>query len=87
MGTPSTTRAVDIDVQASTDITMVKSLLSKGRAWYVDGTNGSTTGDGLTWETAFSTITLAEAAASKNDVIFVVAKEMAATDTDPASYA
>ena len=87
MGTPSTARAVDIDVQASTDITMVKSFITNKRAFYVDETNGAATGvDGLTWETAFSTITLAIAAATQGDTIFIAPVEITAGDTDPGSY-
>ena len=42
-----------------------------GNAWYVDSTNGATTGDGKTWDTAMSTIALAVAAASANDSIYI----------------
>ena len=44
-----------------------------GSQFYVDSVNGSATGDGLTWDTAVTTITLALAkcTASKGDVIWV----------------
>lgn len=40
-----------------------------GNVWYADATNGSATGDGKTWSSAFSTLTLAVAAASAGDTI------------------
>ena len=44
-----------------------------GAQFFVDGTNGSAAGDGLTWATAVSTITLALAkcTANKGDIIWV----------------
>lgn len=42
-----------------------------GRAWFVDSTNGSATNVGQSWVTAFSTITLAQAAASAGDTIYI----------------
>ena len=59
--------------------------LETGQVWFVDG-DKSTGGGGKTWEDAFATIVAAEAAASAGDVIFVAAKTVAATDTDPDSY-
>ena len=53
--------------------------------WFVDG-DKSTGGGGKSWEDAFATIVAAEAAASAGDTIFVAAKTVAATDTDPDSY-
>ena len=59
--------------------------LEGGKVWFVDG-DKSTGGAGATWEDAFVTLVAAEAAASAGDVIFVAAKTMAKTDTDPGSY-
>lgn len=60
---------------------------TNGSVWYVDGTNGSTTNNGKGWSDAFSTISLAVAAASANDVIYIVPKLITDATGDPTSYA
>lgn len=58
-----------------------------GQYWWVDGTHGSNGNTGKNATQAFSTITKALSVAAEYDVILVLAKEMAVTDTDPGSYA
>lgn len=60
--------------------------IANGDIYYVDGTNGTTTGDGLTWATALSTIQAAVDKLGVNGTIYVAPKEMAAAATDPGSY-
>lgn len=60
---------------------------TSGSVWYVDGTNGSASNAGTSWQTAFSTITLAVAAASANDTIYVLQKEITDMTSDPTNYA
>lgn len=55
--------------------------------WFVDGTNGGDDKDGLSWETAFSTIQKAINSASAFDTIIVIPKAMPVGSTDPVSYA
>lgn len=55
--------------------------------WYVDGDNGGDTNPGDTPTAAFATIGAAVAAANSDDIIFVRARAMGATATDPVSYA
>jgi hypothetical protein len=54
--------------------------------FYVDGNNGSDSNNGTRPDLAFATIQAAITAASSDDTIYVRAKSMAATDTDPNSY-
>ncbi len=42
-----------------------------GKVWYVDKTNRTTSGNGKTWERAFTTVTAALAAAGTDDVILI----------------
>ena len=58
----------------------------KGTTWYVDGTAGSNGYTGKSWAKAFLTIQKAINTAAIGDTIYVAAKTMAATDTDPGSY-
>jgi hypothetical protein len=60
---------------------------SGGRSWFVDGTNGLAGNSGKSPDQAFSTLTLALAAADEGDTIFVFPKTMLITSTDPLSYA
>ena len=59
-----------------------------GRAWFVDGSTGigsdSNTGRSLT--APFATVTQALKMAAEYDTVFVLAKKMAQTDTDPGNY-
>ena len=59
----------------------------EGTVWYVDGTNGTTGGNGKSWNNAWSTISLAVAAASAGDTIYVTAKTITDLTGDPTSYA
>jgi hypothetical protein len=59
----------------------------QGKVWYVDGTNGTTGGTGKSWKTAMNTISLAVAAASAGDTIYVTAKAITDATGDPTSYA
>ena len=59
----------------------------EGNVWYVDGTNGTTGGRGKAWSEAFNTISLAVAAASAGDTIYVTAKDISDATGDPNSYA
>jgi len=59
----------------------------EGNVWYVDGTNGTTGGNGKSWGNAWSTIQLAVTAASAGDTIFVTAKALTDFTGDPTSYA
>jgi len=59
----------------------------EGDVWYVDGTNGSTGGDGRSWNKAYSTIQLAVTAAGPGDTIYVTAKDLTDFTGDPTSYA
>lgn len=58
-----------------------------GHVYFVDGTHGADTYDGETLESALATIDAAVGKCQAGDTIYVLAKEMAATDTDPGSYA
>ena len=58
-----------------------------GKAYFVDGDNGSDTQSGRSWNKATATIAQAVSLASANDSIYVLAKDMAAGATDPESYA
>lgn len=58
-----------------------------GKAWYVDGTNGSDSRSGRSWTKAFATIGKAIASASALDSIFIRPQKVAAGGTDPVSYA
>ena len=57
-----------------------------GRAYYVDGDDGSDSNSGKAPSRAFLTIAAAITAASDGDAIFVMPQAIAATDTDPNSY-
>ena len=59
----------------------------EGNVWYVDGTNGTTGGNGKSWSNAWSTIQLAVTAASAGDTIYVTAKQLTDFTGDPTSYA
>jgi hypothetical protein len=65
----------------------IAGALTNGDTWFVDGTNGSATGDGRSWSTALSTIQAAVTAATEGDVIYIAPKSIAAGETDPSSYA
>ena len=69
----------------ATMIDGVPVYLDVGNKWYVDG--DLTGGDGLSWESAFATIQAAINAASAFDSIYIKARAMAASDTDPINYA
>jgi len=56
---------------SSLDVLQVVDSLFYGNVWFADATNGSATGDGKSWSTAFSTIALAVAAASAGDRIYI----------------
>ena len=56
-----------------------------GNIHYVDG-DVSVGGGGQSWEDAFKTVAAAVAASSAGDVIYVAAKTMTATSSDPVSY-
>ena len=58
-----------------------------GKVLFVDGTYGTDGNKGTDPKLALSTIARAIALANPGDTIFVFPKEMAATDTDPGSYA
>jgi len=61
-----------------------------GRAWFVDGTNGLDGNSGRSPKNAFASIGQAvedNADLQEGDVIYVFPHVMAATDTDPGSYA
>lgn len=58
-----------------------------GSIWWVDGTNGSNSNSGKTPSSAFASITTALTKVDQHDIVYVMAKEMAQTDTDPGSYA
>lgn len=59
----------------------------EGSVWYVDGTNGTTGGDGKSWKNAYNTIQLAVTAAGPGDTIYVTAKDLTDFTGDPTSYA
>ena len=59
----------------------------EGGAWYVDGTNGSTGGNGKSWATAYDTIQAAVTVAGPGDTIYVTAKDLTDFTGDPTSYA
>lgn len=59
----------------------------EGNTWFVDGTNGSAGGNGKAWSRAFNTLTLAIAAASAGDTIYITAKAITDATGDPTSYA
>ena len=46
-------------------------LPGQGKVWYVDSANGSATGNGKSWSTAFNTIALGYAAANAGDTILM----------------
>jgi len=52
---------------------------------FVDG-DKTASGGGKSWEDAYKTVVEAVAAANAGDTIFIAAKTMAATDSDPSSY-
>jgi len=62
-----------LDEGAAGSVSAVRGALSQiedyGDIWYVDSVGGTTYGLGKSWSTAFSTITLAVAAASAGDII------------------
>jgi hypothetical protein len=58
-----------------------------GTVYYVDGTNGADTNAGTSWGHAFATIQAAVTAAASGSTIYVTAKAITGTDTDPNSYA
>lgn len=60
---------------------------TQGSYWFVDGTSGSDTFEGTSPDRAFATIQKAINSAAKQDTILVFPKEVAATATDPSSYA
>lgn len=55
--------------------------------YYVDGTNGSDSNDGLSYDTAFKTIQYAVTSASAYDTICIIPKAIVVGATDPNSYA
>ncbi len=57
------------------------------KVWYVDGDNGASTNGGEEPAQSFSLIQTAINSASADDLILVRVRAMAATDTDPVSYA
>ena len=63
------------------------SLMTFGNTLFVDGDNGSDGNSGEELSSAKATVQGAVNAASAGDVIWVKARDMAATDTDPISYA
>lgn len=58
----------------------------EGGAWYVDGTNGSTGGNGKSWAAAYDTIQAAVTVAGPGDTIYVTAKDLTDFTGDPTSY-
>lgn len=60
---------------------------TNAKIYYVDGSNGSDNYDGKSWDAAKATIQAALDLCAVGDTVFVAPKEMAATDTDPSSYA
>ena len=62
-------------------------LLTSGEVYWVDGSNGADTNDGLDNLSSFATIQAAVTAATRNDVILVRPKAMASGATDPTDYA
>ena len=61
-----------------------------GKVWFVDGDKTGTGAGGTTWEDAFTeadfTGNISVLGVSAGDVVYVAARTMAATDTDPVSY-
>ena len=55
-------------------------LLTSGEVYWVDGSNGADTNDGLDNLSSFATIQAAVTAATRNDVILVRPKAMASGD-------
>ena len=60
--------------------------LSTGKVIFVDG-DAAGDGSGTTWEDAFNDIQSAVTSASAGDVIYIAERTVAATGTDPVSYA
>ena len=75
-----------LDAGARTTIDGLPVINTKGNIYYVDGTSGSNNNTGARPDDAFATIAKALAVVSPFDIIFVLPKKMAATDTDPGSY-
>jgi len=61
MGTLNTTRAVDIDVQGSQDMSNLagRSGVAPGVTYYVNNITGSASNDGLSWNTPFAQVSTA----------------------------
>lgn len=85
---PSTSKSPYAGSVTDQNVDDLHGFVTKETVWFVDGTNGSDTSSGkFGWASAFATIQKAVTSAGKGDTILVAAKEMAATDTDPGSYA
>lgn len=76
-----------LDAGARTTIDGLPVINTKGNIYYVDGTLGANSNSGARPDDAFLTITKALSVVSPFDIVFVLPKKMAATDTDPGSYA
>lgn len=76
-----------LDAGARTTIDGLPVINTKGNIYYVDGTLGSNNNTGARPDDAFATIAKALSTVSPFDIVFVLPKKMAATDTDPGSYA
>lgn len=61
-------------------------LPTLGDIWWVDGTNGAASNSGKSPDDAFALLATALSKVDQHDVIFVMAKEIAQSDTDPGSY-
>ena len=66
---------------------MLDGRANTGNVWFVDASNGSDNNVGNDALYPFATIAKGLARCSKGDTVIVQGKEMAATDTDPGSYA
>ena len=58
-----------------------------GDIWWVDGTNGAASNTGKAPNDAFALLATALTKVDQHDIVYVMAKEMAASDTDPGNYA
>ena len=68
------------------DLAGVMSMNDTNGYWFVDG-DKSADGGGKSWEDAYNDVNSAVTAASIGDTIFVAGRTMAATSSDPVSYA
>jgi hypothetical protein len=66
---------------------LINNLNTEKTRFFVDGTNGSDSNDGSSWDVAFATIQAAVTAASAGATIYVAPKKMAAGAVDPVDYA